>query len=780
MKLIRSILCFLVVVVLVIIGTFPENSWVYSTGIDYSIRWVFNYLFQTNSELGANIVFPHGPLGILIYPLPGNIQFAYLVQSIVKALFIAGIFQLINEENEDKKWAITFFVSFIFCLFLGFTHLCLLVIILSLYLGIKKKSLPNTLLGIFVVAVSLYVSAYQGVIALIIFVSSLFYELFSKQWKQMLFKLVGIIISIIIINLFLYGRIIDALDYFIGLANLIQDNSSAVAYYPQNDWVLLSLFFLCLIFLTVINIKSKTGLLFISLSALSLFAAWKHGMAREDTTHARGFIEFGISVLILFLISQEKRKFINTITVTIAFFLITANLVNVTYYGQTSYHPLKAGIFAKFVKSGNELEKQAIAESNNNIKVNKLPIGFIDLIDKKTVDIYPWDYTIIKANNLNWQPRVVIQSYASYTSWLDQKNANHFESKKAPEFIVWMVENNSTGLNNGEYNSIDSRYILNDEPKTIIKILQNYKLIKAEENFYLYQKRDRKVELKTNKQPIIKSQLGEWNSTEFATGSLFRLKVRFKKSLMQKVKSFLFKDEQYWLSMKLQDNTIHQYRIVPKNAEDGIWINPYLIKRGELSFVDEVKITASNPSILDIEYNYNWEEYKFEEPKLIESFFEADIDTSIVRIVNSDCNFENRDLVYRPSLQYDSIYFDTGTNSYSHVVKPNSFSSGFNFQSNDSIEGMLNVHANTSIYWDESIEKSNVMLVIEVKEGQRRLKYERVFVDQQIINTNGLNTVVINTTVPFSGKNLQVISYLWNTSKHYLKVDKFNVQVWKN
>jgi hypothetical protein len=76
----------LLLALLVIAGTFPENNWSYSTGIDPPLFWVFNHLFETGLNLGRHIVFPHGPLAFFMYPLSNNILLATLVIALLKGL----------------------------------------------------------------------------------------------------------------------------------------------------------------------------------------------------------------------------------------------------------------------------------------------------------------------------------------------------------------------------------------------------------------------------------------------------------------------------------------------------------------------------------------------------------------------------------------------------------------------------------------------------------------------------------------------------------------------
>ncbi|MCB0802589.1 MAG: hypothetical protein KDB74_05785 [Flavobacteriales bacterium] len=779
MKSVKPYFYFLLVFVLIIIGTFPESNWTYSVGLDYSIRWVFNFLFQSNSELGANIVFPHGPLGFLVYPLPGNIQFVYLIQSLNKGLFILAIY-FIQESSisESKKWSITLLMSFLFLSILGFSHTMLLVILLSFYTGIHLNKKWFAYIGTLLTVLSIYVSAYQGVIAFTFFLSALLYEIFILKFKkQAIIKLVVFGFGLLLINILLFGELSYIPSYFIGLFNLIQDNSSAVAYYPQNNWLFLVLFFISLILLVLNNLKSKQSVLFLILSVLSIFAAWKHGMAREDTTHARGFMEFCLAVTVLFVFIQ-KNKIVNYILVFCSFLLLSANLVNVTNYWPTSYHFMRADNFINYIQSANAIEQQAVEQSAKNIKVNKLPDSLLQIIGNEFVDIYPWDYTIIKANNLNWKPRIVIQSYASYTSWLDQQNANHFESDSAPEYLIWMIEKVNLGINLGEYNSIDYRYILNDEPKTIIKLLEKYELVHVADQFYLYKKRKQAVNVESIVSDVSEAKLGEWIPIKYNNQGLYRVKLNFKRTFTQAVKSFLYKDEQYWVSLKLANNMIHNYRIVPKNAKDGIWINPYLFKRGELFQVKEIKITASNPEILNPNFTYSSEELTFSESNSIQSFFKAKLKSPKLQLIHSKLAFSQDKRVDSAYWIYNSV--NNLNQEHIEVIQPGNYSSTFKYLEQDTIDGVFLIHANATIDWNCSFKNNEIVLVIEIKDNEKLLKYDVLFVDQQIVNSNGSNQVLLNTSINYSGSDLQVKSYIRNTSSHELKLSNYQVQIIEN
>ena len=96
-----------------------------------------------------------------------------------------------------------------------------------------------------------------------------------------------------------------------------------------------------------------------------------------------------------------------------------------------------------------------------NLEVIKLPNEIKNKVANKSVDIIPWELSLVKANNLNWNPRPIIQSYSAYTEFLDSKNyKNIIEFPRDNIFY--------------SFYTIDERHPFFDEPKTFFNIFCNY------------------------------------------------------------------------------------------------------------------------------------------------------------------------------------------------------------------------------------------------------------------------------------------------------------------
>ena len=92
----------------------------------------------------------------------------------------------------------------------------------------------------------------------------------------------------------------------------------------------------------------------------------------------------------------------------------------------------------------------------------------LDLLRGHTVDVAPYQAAVAWAYNLDWRPLPVFQSYAAYTTGLDQENANALTSARAPQRIL-------RNLDSG----IDDRVLTFDEGLSTRTILCRYQELRT-------------------------------------------------------------------------------------------------------------------------------------------------------------------------------------------------------------------------------------------------------------------------------------------------------------
>jgi hypothetical protein len=194
-----------------------------------------------------------------------------------------------------------------------------------------------------------------------------------------------------------------------------------------------------------------------------------------------------------------------------------------------------------------------------------LPVSMKQMIGRDGVDVFPWETDIVAANNLTWQPRPSPFSFESYNPYFDNLNANYFNSSRAPKFIIW----HNTGVK-----SVDYRYLLWDEPKTLKTILQNYNLTNESKGFMLLEKKQ------TIAKPNIK-QLGsvvtQWGDMvtipKHSTGSEIFADISVKRDEYSKVTTFLLRSDTFSIYLKQANRSYINYQYVLENGPQGLLIN---------------------------------------------------------------------------------------------------------------------------------------------------------------------------------------------------------------
>lgn len=769
---------FFVVGFLVIICTFPNTVWTYSIGVDPPLFWVYNYLFENGLSIGKHIIFPHGPLALFMYPLPENILLSTFVDSILKLLLVFNLVLLFSKHSAQTKWLLSFAIAYFISIIAGFNHLILANLILLYCNAYPRDKRKLRYLAYLLTAFAFYVKAYVGIMSGVLFVSFISYNLFRyKRFKTFLFDGLLLLGLILLFWLVMYGTFNGFLKYIWGMVHLAQDNSSAAAYYPYNNWLVLSLLLLTPLLLILLNRTKKFGFYAI-LVGLSLFAAWKHGMARQDIYHVRGFYVYFIICSIILLAYYKKNTFINLSLILFASILFSVICTYSVNYNSSKYEIFRANNFIQFITNFDNLKRESEKISQKEISINKLPKDILDSIGNSTVDVYPWDYSIIPVNNLNWQPRVVISSYASYTSWLDRQNALHFSSVKAPEYLI-LEKFGRENINSELYSSLDNRYILNDEPLTIIETIRTYEYRFSNDRFLIVRKRDEALNITVNTSITgEKSTWSEWQSVpKLNDGQLLRAKISFKKSLLQRIKSFLYKDEQFWIYLKLNDNSIHKYRIVPKNAADGLWINPYIYNSNKALTVKEIMFKASNEDILKKNINITWETYDFNKPNVINNFFAIDENITDSVIFQTTNSFEEYKKEYWSKINDDLISKDAFEGENSFLLKPDMFSCSFTFPLDSIKIEDIRIEADCWVKEHDYKKSKDIIFVISIENNEGNTIWKGLPIDGQLIDRNKWNHIMNFVQYRNTASWSKLKGYLWNNSNSEVLVDKFRVRV---
>ncbi len=194
------------------------------------------------------------------------------------------------------------------------------------------------------------------------------------------------------------------------------------------------------------------------LMALMLFLTYKNGFTRADD-HTQGFFLmlplFTIIALFLFDFAGSRKA---KIVCIIVIFICDLN-VDLPHGGEGKGFINKVTFFY----SRNYFQTLFKKQEDRGAEELKIPDDKLKIVGNSTIDIFPIDISIMQLNNLNYDPRPVMQTYAAYNPLLDSLNANHFYKQSRPEFAMVKM------------GYVDNRYVAWDEPLTHAMLHLNYK-----------------------------------------------------------------------------------------------------------------------------------------------------------------------------------------------------------------------------------------------------------------------------------------------------------------
>lgn len=589
----------------------PAYNLIYASGIDESLFWTFNYFADGHFDDARDVIFPHGPLAFLLYPVTigNNIVVAIVVHLSSAFLFSLNLFRL-HRSGETTNPA---FVTLIAVFLLSFLDLQMILVGLTItHILIHSLNGKHHLtVAIFLSVLNLFIKTYGGVLCFLILAGKIVHLFITRENKDALLIIVQYVAFFFGAWLLMFHTFEGALTFLRGQIELASDNSEAVSFNQYNNWWLIAL---CLVALAVSGFLVRNPLAQQSyfLMLLPLFAAWKHAMARGEEHHVGGFLN--ILILFFFILwtlfeYTNKRLLIAGLVSICAFFLSMS--VHGNWNRHESLGPIKIHNLYNYVFNYHSLLEEKQKESDNYVAHLALPDSILNLIGDHTVDIYPWNYAIVAKNNLHWVPRPVLNSYAAYTEWLDARDAEHFDSEKSPRFMIW--ELTDLDQNGNLFESIDGRYILNDEPKALVRFFSNYNLKLKTSKYLIYEKRQIPLVAEVAKEiPVSAQTFDTWIEVP-ADSSVYitRAKIEIDKTFKGLLKSWLYKGEIFHLYYELENGKVYSHRIVPKSAEDGLWLNPFVIypeRESDNSKVSRIKLVCSDRRMVKDQFNISFEQ----------------------------------------------------------------------------------------------------------------------------------------------------------------------------
>jgi len=353
-------------------------------------------------------------------------------------------------------------------------------------------------------------------------------------------------------------------DYLTNSWEISSGYSSAMSIIGNKTELVLAISLIFLIICIMIFI-AREGYVNLSLSFLFvLFLSFKHGFVRQDG-HVVIFAIVAPLVASLLILKISKRRYQKISFYFLIYILFASILISLPSLERISH--LSEFNNAKF--NIEKLQSITFQQSLNNLAESQLSNNIKDLVNTKKVDIIPWEISLVPANQLNWKPRPIFQSYSAYTKSLDNLN---FESyvKEPRDYVFY------------DFTAIDGRHPFFDEPKTFFHVFCNYGTSADASNFINTKNLSNLILLgKRNSSLCSSNSLSDKSSITWSTDypmkiydkALTRASIKFKYSLIGKIYKAIFRAPPAMMKINYLDGDQKTYRIITENSENGVIVS---------------------------------------------------------------------------------------------------------------------------------------------------------------------------------------------------------------
>lgn len=374
-------------------------------------------------------------------------------------------------------------------------------------------------------------------------------------------------------------------DYLATGWDLSRGYSSAMSYSARSGWIGVAAFFLLFVVVAVWSgsQRDRKSLLSAALLVFPLFSAWKHAIVRQDG-HVFILTTFGFFVVtVLFVQALAASRACRALPLVglSAALLVTPPLSDRSIRAQLwprVARPVASLDGRNWIRLANlAAYRESMARwSEADLRPKILSESVRRTIGRSPVDIYPWEISYVPANDLVWKNRPLPASFSSYTPFLDHRNAAFFTAAATrPQYLLW---HHDWPL----IVSIDSRHLFFDEPNTVRTIVSYYDQAMCDPEVTLL--RAREAPRLGAPEPLQRATIPwkHWVEVPQLSSGVLLASSSFEPTLLLRIIRIVFRQGPVYLTLRFANAEEMRFRLVPENAESGLWIDPFPATINEL------------------------------------------------------------------------------------------------------------------------------------------------------------------------------------------------------
>jgi hypothetical protein len=581
----------------IFIATFPGRILTLQPGLDPSWAFAVNEIPHLTRGFGSDLVFTWGPLAHLAVPIDieGNAVRAVLFWTMTQAGVVAVLIYTFRRDRNPfpvLSFVVAYLVAYSFGAYFEYQVIFVVGLLLTItpegrlawrFAAAGAGALAGTLLF---VKVSTGLSA-ASLVAVVGMMWALRRE--ARFRDVALFLWAPGLATILLLGALTVGGI-GELVAWLGLS---VDMSAGYAVAMSGE-TFVSILVLSLVgaglLIALILVLSRTSSRTVSLGLAFLVPAYlalRHSFIRHNGRFV-GPMLLGIAALLILHTHSRRSLIAGAIG-----FVVLLVPVGAIASSQGCGCPWNPGLLLPEAGWSNigriiELpdERRRLARlSVELLAKDKLPAEWLRIIGQRSVDVIPWEISIVPANDLRWIPNPTIQTYFVVTPVTDRLAAQHFAGSGAPDFLIF------------EYGDIDYRHAFWGAPEMWRSILSHYVPSDAQVfgNRILLKRRSgtpaklRPISFLREAVPV-----GVWHRVPARDGAVFAY-FDFVPRPLGRLATLFWQVPPLHVDVRYVDGQIWTYRILPRNASNGVLLSP--LPREEWELRDWVRGDPAAPVV---------------------------------------------------------------------------------------------------------------------------------------------------------------------------------------
>jgi hypothetical protein len=547
--------------------------------LDPSWRMMLGYVLKHGFQFGRDFIFTNGPLGFLLSQTYSGYYFGLTVawNLAVAAGFALALLRLIRSFSLTRQILICLF----FLLILGSNteqlYMAFILVAGVTLLGAKPPGRARLVLTALLLGVFSLIKFTQCLLSLVIVIT-----VSAEAWwagrRRDSYWMAGSFFGGVLVLWLLCGQnplllpayLLNSLEVSRGYGETMGVPTPDSAFlYALSGVAGLALYGALALAGTTAPRRTATARLLVF--AAATYLSWKHGLVRSDG-HMTNFFVHGMLVALLYPLIMgrtEKLRGLQGAALTLAGFACVAGIyLNFPMMLTRALVTFESGVQERIgdlaglghMRADQQRDWEKAAALNRMDRTRKA-------VGTGTVDVLSHFQGVALLNDLNLSPRPVPQGYSAYTPRLAALNAAHYDSARAPDWVLQRIK------------TIDQRFPTLDDASLQLALVRNYAFV-FEDGPYLVWRHctadDRDTAFKPTPGPVRKARLGEVITIGDLSEQNLWAHLVVEPTLLGRLRAFFYKPAELQLEVTDSTGRVQNFRLLREMAASGFLLNPVL------------------------------------------------------------------------------------------------------------------------------------------------------------------------------------------------------------